>query len=241
MTPENREKALAHAVLEAPREACGLVIIERGREVYVPCRNKATSNDHFVLDPNDYAAAEDRGEIVGVFHSHPGAPAEPSEADRVSCEASGLAWYIVGLPSCAWMETRPCGYQAPLVGRQWAHGILDCYAIVRDYYAQVLGITLPNFHREDKWWLNGQSLYSDNFGKAGFSEVPFSELREHDVILMQIRSPVPNHAGVYVGGNLILHHNADRLSSRDNYAEYLRRHTVKVLRYAETTDGRIIG
>lgn len=236
MTPENRRLALDHAMREAPREACGLLIVERGREIYVPCRNLAVGSNHFILDPLGYAAAEERGEIVAVIHSHPGAPPEPSQADRVACEASGVPWHIVGLPSGAWASIEPCGYVAPLVGRTWAHGVLDCYGIVRDYYGQVLGISLPNFAREDEWWLKGQNLYLDNFAKAGFEEVNPVTLREHDVVLMQIRSQVPNHAAVYVGGNLILHHNTNRLSSRDNYADYYRRHTVKVLRYVGTAE-----
>ncbi|WP_043946890.1 NlpC/P60 family protein, partial [Ralstonia solanacearum] len=38
-----------------------------------------------------------------------------------------------------------------------------------------------------------------------------------DVILMQVRAPVPNHAAVYLGGVQMLHHLHGRLSSRDVY------------------------
>ena len=72
---------------------------------------------------------------------------EPSQADRVACEATALPWFIVSFPSGHWTELRPQGYAAPLVGREWSHGVLDCYSLIRDWYAQERGIDLPDFPR----------------------------------------------------------------------------------------------
>src|SRR3546814_4028951 len=80
----------AHAVQEYPRECCGLVVLVAGHEQYVPCANVALGGRHFVMAPEDYARAEDAGEVVALVHSHPDAPAQPSAADRVACEATGL-------------------------------------------------------------------------------------------------------------------------------------------------------
>jgi len=81
-----KQEAEDYAKSEYPREACGLIVIVKGRERFFPCQNIAIGDDHFVLKPDDYAAAEDAGEIVAVWHSHCGIGAEPSEADLVSCE-----------------------------------------------------------------------------------------------------------------------------------------------------------
>jgi len=134
-----QQDAERHAQAEAPREACGLVVVVKGRSIYWPCRNTALGADQFSIDPGDYACAEDTGEIVAVVHSHPDATPDPSEADLVGCEASGLEWHIVGLPALVWRSIRPSGYRAPLVGRQFVHGVLDCYAIIRDWYRQERG------------------------------------------------------------------------------------------------------
>jgi proteasome lid subunit RPN8/RPN11 len=63
MNKANRAAIEAHAIGEYPREACGLLVRAGRKEIYVPCRNIAsTPNEHFRLAPEDYAAAEDRGD-----------------------------------------------------------------------------------------------------------------------------------------------------------------------------------
>ncbi|PXV60652.1 NlpC/P60 family protein [Dyella jiangningensis] len=158
------------------------------------------------------------------------------------CEESGLVWLIVsvcrdldGPPVAGEIhQIRPCGYQAPLVGRSFHHGVLDCYTLVRDFYARELGIELPDFARPDGWWDDGHSrLYMDNFRAAGFEPVPEGALLERgDIILMAIRSgnDTPNHAGVYLGDSQMLHHMYGRLSSRDVYGGWYRECTRLVVR-----------
>ncbi|NID14404.1 C40 family peptidase [Luteibacter yeojuensis] len=243
MNPETQADIQVHAVSEYPRECCGLVVVVRGRERYVPCRNvAATPAEHFALDPRDYAAASDAGQITAIVHSHPDAPARPSEADLVQCEASELPWVIVSVmpgengPEVA--ETRfvePSGYQAPLVGRTWSHGLLDCWGLCRDWYAREWGLILPDPPRADGWWNDGAtSLYNDAaLRDANFVPVSASEIAKGDLVLMQIRSGnrVPNHAGIYLGDGQMLHHLHGRLSSRDNYGGYYAEMTRSIWRH----------
>lgn len=220
-----------HAKAEMPREACGLVIIFKGRQQYRPCRNLANGSDNFILDPIDYEKADQDGEIVAVIHSHPNMSAKPSQADLVACEESGLPWHIIGLPSEQWEYIEPSGYIAPLVGRSWSHGVLDCYAIIRDWYKQERNIDLPDFERSDDWWKRGENLYLDNFAKAGFKPITQSELQTGDVILMTICSSVPNHGALYLGDEIILHHIHGRLSTREVFGGYYLKNTTHYLRH----------
>lgn len=132
------------------------------------------------------------------------------------------------------MEPHP--YEAPLLGREWCHGLLDCYSLIRDYYRVELNISIPDYDRDFEWWLNGKNLYEENFRAAGFEEVDLQNIAKHDVILMQVQSPVINHGGVFLGGDKFIHHLHGRLSSRDILGGYYLKSLCKVLRHKELTD-----
>ncbi|KAF1043067.1 MAG: hypothetical protein GAK35_02387 [Herbaspirillum frisingense] len=248
MTPSTEAAIRAHAVAEYPHECCGLILVEGGQEVYVACRNAAPRRpdgrdrrgDHFVISKPDYFAALGRGEVVAIVHSHPDAPASPSQGDRVSCEESALTWHIVRVDGTEGevvtreIETlAPSGYRAPLVGREFFHGVLDCYALIRDWYRQERGIELLDFERRDNWWADGSGddLYMTQFRQAGFEVVDIADLQVGDCFLMQVRAKVVNHAAVYIGNGQILHHLYGRPSGRDVYGGYWADVTRLVVRY----------
>lgn len=244
MTPETLASFRAHALEAYPDESCALAVVVKGRERYVRCKNIAPDpRKTWVISGEEYAAVADAGEIIAVMHSHPDEAAVASQADRVQCEHSAHPWYIVGVlrdPADDSLTLTPInsivpeGYEAPLIGREFFHGTLDCYTLIQDWYARERGITLPDFEHPDDWWDDGHSaLYLEHFRDAGFEPCD-GPLREGDVILMTIRSGngTPNHAGVYVGEGLMLHHLMGRLSSRDPYGGYYAEVTQLVVRYA---------
>ncbi|RCS70183.1 C40 family peptidase [Vibrio casei] len=243
-----------HAMADYPRECCGLVIALGNKEKYIPCRNIADKDTDFKIPADDYAAIEDQGQVLAVVHSHIDRDATPSEVDKVSCEATGLPWHIVSVGQDAgdkshrvtgWHSFEPIGYVSPLVGREFFHGSLDCYGLVRDFYSREVDIELMDFDRADFWWKDDSAgeLYLNNFEKAGFVRVD-GEPQFGDVILMQYRSDRTNHGGVYIGDTplksqpdlhpiqgALLHHPMPRLSERVIYQGYWRDITRVIVRY----------
>lgn len=224
-------EAMRHAEDEAPRECCGLIVNIGRRTTYQRCRNISELGDQFIMEPDDFAECEDLGTVIGVVHSHCGTPPDPSQADLVGCEKSRVPWLIVNPLTQAHRVIEPSGYVAPLRGRPFVHGVFDCYSIIRDYYREVLDTEIPDFDRAEEWWEKGFNLYMDNFEKAGFVQVQIEDLKSHDVVIMQCRSAVPNHAGIYIGDGKILQHVSGRLSCDDVYGGYWRKATIAVVRH----------
>ncbi len=76
---------VAHARAEEPNECCGYLSANEGVvERIVRSRNLRASPYGYELDPRSLLAAnelDDEGFEVGIYHSHPRSPAEPSQTD----------------------------------------------------------------------------------------------------------------------------------------------------------------
>jgi cell wall-associated NlpC family hydrolase len=117
----------------------------------------------------------------------------------------------------------------PLEGRPFIFGMLDCYDLIRSTFWQQRQIKLKNFPRWTAFWDDNTPLYEDYYPDAGF--VPVNDLQKYDVILMKIgRSEVANHAAIYIGDHMIMHHLMPKESRIDLLGRWSK-FAVKTLRY----------
>lgn len=94
----------------------------------------------------------------------------------------------------------------PLEGRKFAHGASDCYTLVLDYYRLHRGVDIGDVPRDWTWHEDGQDYFDALFEDKGFVEVPLSEAREGDALLICYRGTMPQHCGILLGTDRILHH-----------------------------------
>ena len=218
-----KQDALLHAKDQDPKECVGVLLNIKGKQQYYPCGNLSTySHQCFILDPEDYVKADNLGEITAIIHSHPVTPPTPTQADKVSCEDSGLPWHIVNPKTEQWGYCEPTGYKAPLLGREWVWGVTDCWSLVRDWYKENLDIDLRDWERPltpEEFLKN--PMFEQCAWRTGFRQLrPEEKLQKGDLLFMSIMSPGLNHVALFLGDE-ILHHLADRLSCREPLSEWL--------------------
>ena len=229
-----KDSIIEHTKKEYPKEMCGVIVNNGGVDTFLPIPNIAhkygiDEKDSFVIDPMVYSSLEDRFEIKAIVHSHPDANSTPSVHDRVRCNQGEIPWVIVSYPNIDLSLTHP-NKSPDLEGREFVHGVQDCYTLIKDFYA-TKGITLGEYVREDEWWQKDKDYYLDNYGKEGFYEIEEKDLQAGDLILMQIESPKTNHAAILVSDNIILHHLYGRPSCKGVYGGYWRDRTTRLLRH----------
>ena len=229
-----KDQALVHAKEQDPKESCGLLLNIRGKEKYHPCQNLAiTSNQCFIMNPEDYVAADSLGEIIAIIHSHPITPPVASEADKISCEQSNLPWHIVNPKTEQWGFYEPTGYKPEIIGQPWVWGISDCWSLVRRYYKEKLNIELRDWERPitpEEFMAN--PMFDSCAWRTGFRELRKDEkLENNDLLFMSIGEAGLNHVAIFIDGDVI-HHLRDRLSCREPYNPWLLKCTGKRLRYA---------
>lgn len=190
-------------------EVCGLIV--NGNRLLC-CRNTHPEpRKNFRISEDDWLSAEDEGDVTAVIHSHPQPKLVLSGVDRQMQLSTGIEWWLVS--DGRLRKFRPVPH---LLGRRFEHGVTDCYTLFRDAY-HLCGIDLPDFERTNGWWLREENLYLKNLSANGFYEVEMKDIQPGDVLIRRaFPESDPCHAMVYLGSNMVIHHEqSGRLSRRE--------------------------
>lgn len=123
----------------------------------------------------------------------------------------------------------------PMIGRPFLHGLFDCYTLVKDYFKRNFNLILPtNLQRTWEWWNTGSNLYLEHANNYEFKET--KDIKKHDVLVMSLSSPVPNHGAIYLGDNKIMHHVAGRFSTIEEFSSIYKHKLSVILRNKNIND-----
>lgn len=223
--PEHKQR-IQEIALERYPEECVILITEKDGLREINNISKDPENTFSISRKDTEKAFEDG--LLAVIHSHPDAEPVPSSADMTYQRQCAVPFGIVATDGNQVSEVVYFGDQVQyqLEDRPFIHGHTDCYGLIRDFYKRELGIALPQFDRDWEWWNKGEELYMKNVFTTGFEQV--DEPQYGDMFFATIRSKTPNHAGIYLGNEFILHHltgttalDATRLPRKESINRYL--------------------
>ena len=221
--------AAAHAVAEYPQESVGIVVDGK----YVPLKNVHVDPlNNFKVDGRALVKYKDR--IQAVIHSHNTTYDNNKHTTHhtpfpgVDDQKAQLAWGVpFGIQFIAdgeaagllfWGDSLPVAHYE---GRPYIHAVYDCFSILRDYFREELGVFFPDCPRQDGWWNEGENLYMAHIREYGFEPVERTDPQPYDVAFFTVLSEVPNHAGLFLGGDNILHHLSTNTSRVDSASKWL--------------------
>ncbi|MDG6788144.1 NlpC/P60 family protein, partial [Glaesserella parasuis] len=108
--------------------------------------------------------------------------------------------------------------------------------ILLDAY-MLSGLDLPDDVEYEFEWFKSGNLYEENLLRFGFERLDFEEQPQlGDIVLLQIGSDVANHAGIYLGHQMMLHHSEGRLSARVPYDGAWLQQTHSIWRYPKWSE-----
>ena len=204
--------AQEHALREYSKESCGFVIAGR----YEPQTNIAADPENTF----EIASSAFRADIQAVVHSHP-APRhsrEPSTDDmRFQIEQRRPFGIVLtdGVDAANVLWWGDFRLDEPLEGREFIHGVTDCYAAIRAAFWQLRKIKIPDIPREVSWWSRPDAAFlTDGIAACGFVPIDASEAKPFDCVIFKSsdRRIPPHHTGVLLDEHRLLHHRVGDVS-----------------------------
>lgn len=236
--PEIRQ----HFLEEYPFEGVGAILGDK----YVRLTNVSTDRRNRVEVLNsEITPMVVSGRLRAVVHSHPDHGAWPSLDDMKSQISMGIPHGIVSVERGKTVS-RPVWFgdqikYPPLKGREFVHGVTDCYSLIRHWYYETWGLLIIDKPRDYEWWNKpdltpNNNLYEHFLAEAGFVEVKLDDIQFGDGMLFRIASFTNskakiNHGSIYTGNNLMIHQFLGLASKEEPVGRWLHR-CCKVVRHS---------
>lgn len=210
---------IAHAESCPEIEVCGFIFMNSDLTVSIErAKNESkTPEDSFLISPSKFIDRNLNKKIIGLYHSHPKSSENPSTQDISMSEEMGVPYLIYSLISKNFYLYYPESYSPePIKGRPYVRGFFECTCILKDYFYKNLGINITKWNKN--YWLpegdkEANSLLLEIFNEK-LKKVKKEKIKEHDVILFEIRKGKRFHVGIYCGDDNFIHQVSGNLSQK---------------------------
>lgn len=212
---EKIKKSIKDQSLSKPNEEiCGILYLNGEKIEIFPCQNIAEDPKRFFsISGENYFNCSKLGKIIAIYHSHLNEN-DFSEFDKLNAEKHKINFIIYSIKTDDFYYYEPCGYEIPLLNRNYVVGYMDCFSLIKDYYKQKCNIIIEELTHPYRF-VYGKENHPENnrvydilpefFKSNGFIEV--NDLKKHDLILCKTaKIPSPVHSLVYIGDNQVIHH-----------------------------------
>ena len=208
-------------------EICGIISDNN----LFPCQNISNNpKNHFILSPLDYLKASYKGKIEYIYHSHPQNP-EFSEIDKINLYNQKLRGVMYCKSENSFHYFVPESYNNKYVGREFEIGVNDCLTLVSDYYKNELNIILPKIDRTDGWYKRNPNLVNESV-PPDFERVSLENAQKGNIVVFDmLKNGMPQHFGIYLGNDVLLHHPRNKLSTIEVMTDERKRKIPYILRW----------
>lgn len=223
------KEIIKHCSKRKNEEMGGVVLNDNS---FLPLDNIAEDKENnflFNLDGINY------GDIKAIVHSHPNSDKFLSTIDRKHQVLTGLEWWIVKNDK---IYKYPCVKH--LRARLFEYGKADCGTIVEDAFT-LYGLKLPVFERSSLSDDESQGKILKSLPLMGFERLTGEhiEMNVGDVIATSTGKDA-NHAMLYIGDEMVLHHVYGGLSKRSPIGFEIRRRIHSIWRHPKVKNDIII-
>jgi proteasome lid subunit RPN8/RPN11 len=207
---ELRNQIKNYALENPNEEFCGLLLASGDCQLIYKCKNISSNKDkHFELSPLDYLRAWDEGrnKIIGLIHSQKST--RPSTLDILNYRNFKIPSYIYSIEADDFIEVTDCHFKYNnYLGKNFEINKQDCFSLVRAFYKTERNIEITDYHREDNWFHAFPDIAGQVYEREGFIKIDFKDIIEGDILEFN-----HGHFGIYLEGDLLMHHERRRFSS----------------------------
>lgn len=217
-----------HASKESPKECCGLIVSNNGKYSPVKCYNSASDKLRYAtIGPFDYIRAANLGKIVGMYHSQENDI--PSNVDAITAFDHNIYSIVYARNANKFFIINPD--LKKYLSNKFEINKSDCLSLVINYYKSELNISINDYNRDGYWFTKSPRIITDNFQREGFVEIIDGTWEKHDILLFGKNRQEISHMGVYVGNNLLLHHQRDAYSCLEYLNSHIKRNLQLIIRH----------